>query len=65
MLFPVITKVPLTKGELVSVRIHEGETIAGIVDDIQGDSFWLLSGPGPGALRRKFSFKIDQVFKSN
>ena len=65
MLFTTIKKVPVTKNEVVAVRIHEGETIAGVVDDIRGDTFWLRASPDPDSYRSKFSFKIDQIIKLN
>jgi hypothetical protein len=65
MLFPTIKKVHIRKDEVVAVKLHEGEVIAGVVDDIIGDSFWLRVSKEPGSKRAKFSFKIDQVIKLN
>lgn len=63
MLFPTIKKVAVRKDELVAVRLHEGSIIAGVVDEICGDSFWLRRSQDPDSHRAKFSFKIDQVIK--
>lgn len=63
MLFPTIKKVPVRKNELVIVKLLEGEVIAGVVDEIKGDSFWLRSSQDPNSYRSKLSFKIDQIVK--
>jgi hypothetical protein len=65
MLFPTIKKVPVRKDEVVAVRLHEGQTIAGVIDDIRGDTFWLRASPDSNSYRSKFSFKIDQIIKLN
>lgn len=63
MLFPENKKVPLSKNEIVKVILHEGETIYGIVEDVQGDIVWLRSGPEKDSKRGRFNFKIDRFFK--
>lgn len=65
MLFPTIKKVPVAINEVVTVKLHEGRIIAGVIDDIRGDSFWLRASPDPNSYRSKFSFKIDQIIKLN
>jgi hypothetical protein len=63
MLFPTIKKVPVREGEVVTVRLFEGQLIAGVIDEVCGDDFWLRRSPDPNSYRSKFSFKIDQVIK--
>ncbi len=65
MLFPTIKKVPVRKNEEVTVKLHEGQVIAGVIDELRGDYFWLRVSPEPDSYRYKFSFKIDQVIKLN
>jgi hypothetical protein len=65
MLFSTVKKVNLQKNEVVIVELYEGERIAGIVDDINGEHFWLRASPDPNSKKAKFSFKIDKVIKLN
>jgi hypothetical protein len=65
MLFKGIKKVNLKVNELVTVKLFEGDLIAGVVDKVEDEHFWLRVSPDPNSQKQKFSFKIDQVFKSN
>lgn len=65
MIFNTITKVDVKKDEVVLVRLHEGKSIAGVVDQIDGEHFWLRISPDPNSKKERFSFKIDQIIKLN
>ena len=67
LLFPVIKRVDIKINEIVGVRLFEGHSIVGVVDEICNDKehFWLRISPDPNSKRERFSFKIDQVIKLN
>lgn len=65
LLFPTIKKVPIELNEIIGVRLYEGKTIIGIVDEICKDKehFWIRSSEDPSSARERCSFKLDQVIK--
>ena len=67
LLFPVIKKVDISIDEIIQVKLYEGNTIVGVVDEIcnDGEHFWLRVSPEKSSFRERFSFKIDRIFKLN
>jgi hypothetical protein len=64
-LFPTIKKVNVSKDEIVLVKLHEGNIIAGVIDDITKDHFILRTSPDPNSIKARFSLRIDQIVKLN
>ena len=63
MLFETNNKVPLSKDEIVKVVLHEGDTIFGIVENVEGDVVYLRSGNEKNSRIARFNFKIDKLIK--
>jgi hypothetical protein len=58
-------KVPLSKNEIVKVILHEGNTIFGIVEEVEDDVVWLRSSGEKNSTLLRLNFKIDEFIKLN
>lgn len=65
-LFPVLKRVEVSIDEIVCVHLgDDGKCIAGVIDEIDGEHFWLRISPDKNSDRYKFSFELDQIVKLN